>query len=76
MRHPTIAGLLAVTICQLAACAFITVNVYFPEQEVKKAYKTMDERYLRQDGTAAPATPPVAGDAPGEPPPPPAKENR
>jgi hypothetical protein len=34
----------------LAACAFITVNVYFPEKDVKKAYKSLDEMLLKQGG--------------------------
>ncbi|MDD2335027.1 MAG: DUF1318 domain-containing protein [Geobacteraceae bacterium] len=32
----------------LAACAFITVNVYFPEKDVKQAYKSLDEMLLKQ----------------------------
>lgn len=50
------------------SCAFITVNVYFPEKEVKKAFKTMDEKFLKpgeepkQDEAPAPADapPPLA----------------
>jgi uncharacterized protein YdbL (DUF1318 family) len=33
----------------LAACAFITVNVYFPERDVKQAYKSLDEMLLKQN---------------------------
>jgi hypothetical protein len=32
----------------LAACAIITVNVYFPEKDVKEAYKSLDEMLLKQ----------------------------
>lgn len=32
----------------LAACAVITVNVYFPEKDVKQAYKSLDEMLLKQ----------------------------
>jgi hypothetical protein len=32
----------------LAACAIITVNVYFPEKDVKQAYKSLDEMLLKQ----------------------------
>ena len=32
----------------LAACAFITVNVYFPEKDVKQAYQSLDEMLLKQ----------------------------
>ncbi len=34
----------------LAACAFITVNVYFPEKDVKQAYRSLDEMLLKQGG--------------------------
>ena len=34
----------------LAACAVITVNVYFPEKDVKQAYKSLDEMLLKQGG--------------------------
>jgi uncharacterized protein YdbL (DUF1318 family) len=33
----------------LAACAFITVNVYFPEKDVKQAYKSLDEMLMKQN---------------------------
>ncbi|WP_298436746.1 hypothetical protein [Geobacter sp.] len=60
----------------LASCAFITVNVYFPEKEVKKAFKALDEKYLKpaeepQQGETSepadglpPASPPAPGQAP------------
>ncbi len=32
----------------LAACAFITVNVYFPEKDVKQAYKSLDEMLMKK----------------------------
>lgn len=31
-----------------AACAVITVNVYFPEKDVKSAYKSLEEELLQQ----------------------------
>ena len=34
-----------------AACAIITVNVYFPEKAVKEAYKSLDDMLLK-DGAA------------------------
>jgi hypothetical protein len=38
-----------VIFCALfAACAVITVNVYFPEKDVKQAYKSLDEMLLKQ----------------------------
>ncbi|HLO25943.1 MAG TPA: DUF1318 domain-containing protein [Geobacteraceae bacterium] len=50
----------------LAACAVITVNVYFPEKDVKQAYKSLDEMLLKQGGdTNKPAEGQPAGDQPG-----------
>ncbi len=50
----------------LASCAFITVNVYFPEKEVKKAFQTLDEKYLGQENEQKPApdAEPAGGEAP------------
>jgi hypothetical protein len=50
----------------LASCAIVTINVYFPEKDVKQAYKSLDEMLLKQGGEkTAPAeggaTPPPAG---------------
>jgi uncharacterized protein YdbL (DUF1318 family) len=39
----------------LAACAFITVNVYFPEKDVKQAYKSLDDMLLKQGDKNAPS---------------------
>ncbi|RNC71871.1 MAG: DUF1318 domain-containing protein [Desulfuromonadales bacterium] len=53
----------------LASCAFITVNVYFPEKEVKKAFQTLDDRYLKEGGETKPpveAPSPEAVPPPGE----------
>ena len=41
--------LLILTLCALlsfAACAIITVNVYFPEKDVKAAYKSLEDELL------------------------------
>lgn len=38
----------------LASCAVITVNVYFPEKDVKQAYKSLDEMLLKQGGEGKP----------------------
>jgi len=46
----------------LAACAFITVNVYFPEKDVKQAYKSLDEMLLKQGQQQGPAEAPPAGE--------------
>lgn len=60
----TIMKALSVALCgMLAACAIITVNVYFPEKAVKEAYKSLDEMLLKQ-GEEAPV-PDKAPPAPG-----------
>jgi uncharacterized protein YdbL (DUF1318 family) len=54
----------------LVACAVITVNVYFPEKDVKEAYKSLDDMLLKQGGDAnkpAEAQPAEAQPAGGEP---------
>ena len=52
----TLVKLVIAACCGLmAACAIITVNVYFPEKDVKQAYKSLDDMLLHQ------------GDAKGEP---------
>jgi uncharacterized protein YdbL (DUF1318 family) len=38
----------------LASCAVITVNVYFPEKDVKQAYKSLDEMLLKQGNETKP----------------------
>jgi hypothetical protein len=38
----------------LAACAIITVNVYFPEKAVKEAYKSLDDMLLKNSGEKVP----------------------
>lgn len=42
----------------LTACAIITVNVYFPEKDVKQAYKSLDEMLLKQETPPAPESEP------------------
>ena len=55
---------LSVGLCGfLASCAIITVNVYFPEKDVKQAYKSLDEMLLKQGGDA---TKPAEGQPAGE----------
>jgi hypothetical protein len=56
----------------LVSCAFITVYVYFPEKDVKKAFKTLDDKYLGEgtgaapssNGTPQPAQPPSTPEEP------------
>lgn len=40
----------------MAACAIITVNVYFPEKAVKDAYKSLDDMLLKNGGEKPPVT--------------------
>ena len=44
----------------LAACAVITVNVYFPEKAAKEAYKSLDEMLLKGGAENNSQTPPSA----------------
>lgn len=54
---------LATGLCGLlAACAIITVNVYFPEKDVKQAYKSLDEMLLKQKEGPAPGEEKQPGD--------------
>lgn len=56
MRTRVIRYLLAGICAFLAACAIITVNVYFPEKAVKEAYKSLDDMLLKNGADKAPAT--------------------
>ena len=58
MKSGTIKWLLATTCFLLAACAVITVNVYFPEKAAKEAYKSLDDMLLKS-GTKTPAGQPA-----------------
>ncbi|MBJ6751734.1 DUF1318 domain-containing protein [Geomonas anaerohicana] len=65
MNRKLIKLLLAVACFSLAACAVITVNVYFPEKAAKEAYKSLDDMLLKsgeKPGTpsAPPGQPPAA----------------
>ena len=62
-----IARWLAAGVCGLlAACAIITVNVYFPEKDVKQAYKSLDDMLLKQGGEGAKGTPEQRPELPAE----------
>lgn len=54
MRKQIIKWLSAALCGLLASCAIITVNVYFPEKDVKQAYKSLDEMLLKQENGAKP----------------------
>ena len=47
-----------------ASCATITVNVYFPAEEVREAYSSLEQEFLEQP-PAQPAPPPAAKPTPG-----------
>ncbi|HEY5522613.1 MAG TPA: DUF1318 domain-containing protein [Desulfuromonadaceae bacterium] len=49
----------------LAACAIITVNVYFPEKAVKEAYKSLDDMLLKDGAEKAPGAVKQPGVDPG-----------
>ncbi|HWQ68708.1 MAG TPA: DUF1318 domain-containing protein [Patescibacteria group bacterium] len=53
------------TLLSFAACANITVNIYFPEKDVKSAYKSLEDELLQQpskkEKDAVPAQPPTSG---------------
>jgi len=61
MKKGFLKWLLAMACFLLAACAVITVNVYFPEKAAKEAYKSLDEMLLKSGdspaGEKAPAAP-------------------
>lgn len=62
MKNKLLKFLLAVCCCLLAACAFITINVYFPEKAAKEAYKSLDDMLLKNQGvekTPAPSPAPT-----------------
>jgi uncharacterized protein len=56
MNSKLIKWLLTVMCGLLAACAIITVNVYFPEKAVKDAYKSLDDLLLKNNTEKPPAT--------------------
>lgn len=55
MRKQWVKWLSAALCGFLASCAIITVNVYFPEKDVKQAYKSLDEMLLKQGEAKPPA---------------------
>lgn len=61
MRKPWIKWMSAALCGLLASCAIITVNVYFPEKDVKQAYKSLDEMLLKQENGATPVEEKPAG---------------
>lgn len=50
MKAKLIKWLLTGCCALLAACAIITVNVYFPEGAAKEAYKSLDDMLLKNGG--------------------------
>jgi uncharacterized protein YdbL (DUF1318 family) len=54
MKKAFAKGIVSGLCALLAACAFITVNVYFPEKDVKQAYKSLDDILLKQGDKSMP----------------------
>jgi len=54
MKRRFLKGMLVAACSLLAACAVITVNVYFPEKAAKEAYKSLDEMLLKPGEKGAP----------------------
>lgn len=52
MKMKLLKWLAAASCGLMAACAIITVNVYFPEKDVRQAYKSLDEMLLRPESGA------------------------
>lgn len=67
MKAKTIKWLLAACCGLLAACAIITVNVYFPEKAAKEAYKSLDDMLLKNNDDKAPGTEKKSAPEPGTP---------
>ena len=64
MKSKILKWLSAMACFLLAACAVITVNVYFPEKAAKEAYKSLDEMLLKSgdsspSGQKTPAAVPI-----------------
>ena len=44
-----VTGVIGVLLFAFAACAVITVNIYFPEKDVKEAYKVLEKELMGTD---------------------------
>ena len=51
MNH-RVKGIVGILFLILVSCAIITVNVYFPEKEVKEAYKELEKEGIAADKLA------------------------
>ena len=67
MKRGILRWLLASGCFFLAACAVITVNVYFPEKAAKEAYKSLDEMLLNTPGEGTPGQQAPAAPVPSDP---------
>ncbi len=67
MRIKSPLFLAAVASFLLVSCAFITVYVYFPEKDVKEAFKTLDDKYLGQGPSPSGAVPAETAPQPSQP---------
>lgn len=68
MKPSPVKCLMALLCALLVSCVSITVNVYFPEKDVKKAYKSLDDLLLKEgEKPAEGQVPPVEEPKEGEP---------
>jgi hypothetical protein len=56
MNH-RVQGIAGILLWVLVSCAIITVNVYFPEKEVKEAYKELEKELMTPGGPSQEPTP-------------------
>lgn len=59
MKKKLFIWLSAISCGLFAACAVITINVYFPEKAAKEAYKSLDDMMLKNPPPAQSDKPPV-----------------
>lgn len=56
MKITNVFQILVLTLISLSSCAIVTVNVYFPAEEVQKAYRSLEEELLQSPQEEAPET--------------------
>lgn len=66
LNHKLLRSLFAAASFWVVSCATITVNVYFPAEEVREAYSSLEDEFLDQGpkGTTPPAKSPAPSPAP------------
>jgi uncharacterized protein YdbL (DUF1318 family) len=56
MRITNVFQVLVLMLISLSSCAIVTVNVYFPAEEVQEAYRSLEEELLQPPQEEAPET--------------------